>query len=970
MNSSKSVAILRLRIATELRARLHAANKLGPHALSLMPKQDRDAIFRAVSDAVLSEGPLIPGDEESGVNGRTLWMDIREEAEASVDEQLGVAIAAGLFKERGGSGADTLEAKMKLAMKESEMGIMNLLSKWPDSRIALRGCVNVALSRDLRRVAWLACLSDNDTVKDFFHYVNTDRIQKNTVIYGTSFFHICQSFLGSFPLLLQLASQYRVVKRMEQVLGYLLTEKSVPHLRSMHLAIEAFPPDELTERLNTTRAHPKLSEFQSLGEGSVRRRQMMLLVPFLKALELDDIDITNTNMLGERQTKYLDEDGEFTRIVARAAEGESRDWLNVFYANDDVNLRKKGGYNMDWDESRTARLTEVYARFWSIIPFSWREGGDLMVQAISADVEAYLHKEDPELYSFLANMLGKPGSGHDFSGFRKYIRQLLGDVFVGRCSLTVLCYIFDQFIVASFESTGDEKFPSMDSLCAWICGSMMIQMKDKLMKCTSADELGPVSAIYQSAMTVSVLSTTMEVHFLSKFRASLLNTFPIPPPFVDLPNHVFGYNATAMSLLPAERKNAEMYEKVVAYLANVKRLEDEKKDIGKRGTDLDPLSEKDLIFAETEEYALLKEFYIEKRRKERRLKQLMRMDEEFKRRQAEQDEIGTSFLHRMVNNADEEGSIYGVWGNEDGRLNDDDDVHMHSNDSFGLNNDPLFAEELRRQEAIRAAEAAAAADAEYKRQQAKSQVKKPPLVKNTLVVRMATFVGEECINLTVLGQIFAAIFKKVQYLLQGEFCMNLAMIDLVGHALSFESLLEKDLEQVLKKQVPKGEFYSVLRAISEKNRHKVLELLERARIKRLEHALAASGSKAAAADEGQIMRVEEDESIKDSIRDMAMELVAGKVYTRKIKDMKRFTGLFSNIVEGLRIVVEGDQDLRETNWVASLHRENEFHQAEKAAWNTLFGEKPEYSEARVKTLVSGNDPKKEAFLREVEKLLK
>ncbi|KAJ3077019.1 hypothetical protein HDU98_009420 [Podochytrium sp. JEL0797] len=770
--TSPSVAVLRHRIASELRTRLNRSNKLAPHALANMTRADRNKMFAEITDAVLQEG--------------NLWKDIREEAEANIDEQLGIAIAAGLFKERGSSGADTLESKMKLAMKESEMGVMNLLSKWPDSRIALRGCVNVALSRDLRRVAWLACLSDNDTVKDFFNYINTGRIEKNTAVFGTDLFHICQSFLGSNPLFYQLASQYRVVKRMEQVLGYLLTPQSTPHLRALDLAIEPLPQDDLTQRSNPTRAHPDLAQFQMLDEGNLRRRQMMLLVPFLKAIELDDAEVPNASVSGERRTRYLDEDGSFSRVggpVAKAAERDAKDWLNVLRASEDVNQRRKGGYNLDWDESRTARLTEVFARFWSIVPYNWREGGDLMVKSIAADVETHLHGQDSELYSFLAKLLGKNAIGHDFSGFHKYVRSLIGDAFVGKCNLSVLCYIFDQFIVASFESTGDEKFPSMDSLCAWICGSMILQMKDRIMNCTSVEDLYPVTALHQSSITVSILSTTMEIHFLSKFRQTLLKDPPDQHPFLNLPNHVFGFTATPLSLLPVEFKNVDMHDKMIKYLAKERRLDEGKEEL----TGLEVVSEQDLKMAETEEYVLLKEFYIEKRRKERRLKELMRkwrshakslslwsiyvkqvkrkvqlrqqkrlekdrierdrlrqqqLDDEYARHQAEQDEMGSSFLHRLINTDDEDPHIFGVWGNDDGHANDDDNMaHLNSDDSFGLNNDPLFAEEQRRQEAIKQAEAAAAAEAEARRQMAKnaSKVPKPGIVKSSICVRSSTY---------------------------------------------------------------------------------------------------------------------------------------------------------------------------------------------------------------------------------------
>ncbi|KAJ3355822.1 hypothetical protein HDU83_002470 [Entophlyctis luteolus] len=117
--SSASVAALRVRIAQELRARLKLGGKLAQHAFANMNKSDRDALFRVVSDAVLNDNTLSSkmirpseDDADENISGRSLWLDIREEAEAAIDEQLEVAVIAGIFKERGTfAGSDTLESK-------------------------------------------------------------------------------------------------------------------------------------------------------------------------------------------------------------------------------------------------------------------------------------------------------------------------------------------------------------------------------------------------------------------------------------------------------------------------------------------------------------------------------------------------------------------------------------------------------------------------------------------------------------------------------------------------------------------------------------------------------------------------------------------------------------------------------------------------------------------------------------------
>ncbi|KAJ3208676.1 hypothetical protein HDU82_002107 [Entophlyctis luteolus] len=828
---------------------------------------------------------------------------------------------------------------------------MSLLNRWPDSRIALRGCINVPLSREMRKVAWLACLSDNETVKDFFDYINTDRIQKNSAIVGSTLFHICQSCLGNHQPLVSLSSQYRVVKRMEQVLGYLLHEKSIPHLRAAKLDIAPLPPDELSQRHAPTRSHPELAQLQLYeDDGNLRRRQMLLMVPFLKALELDDTDTMSYGSAQEvrmKKTKFYDEDGEFIRVVARSAEPETKDWLNVFYANEAVTKRKRGGFNADLDEARTARLAEVYSRFWSIIPYNWREEGDLMVQSVSSDVETHIHNEDRELYSFLSVILNQC--------------EMFGDAFVGKCSLNVLCYIYDQLIMASFESTGDEHFPPMDSICAWICGSMIIIMRDKILKCTSIQELNQIVALNQSSLTVKLLSTTVEVHFLSKFRKSLLKTYTMPPPFVDLPDHVFGYDAAALSV--ARIETHDVREKVSLYLTNAKRIAEGKFAIGGKEDASTAIGEQDLVFAETEEYVLLKEFYVEKKRKERRLRQLMRkwksfsrslgywalyfsvvkkkvdirnqkkaerakleaerlrqkqLEEELARQRAEREAYGTSLLNRLVDGTRDDDHIFGVWGSEDEYGEDGMDANLHSANTYGIDNDPLLAEEIRLI-ALRKAEEEAA---ELERLRLKNLVIKPKQIFNSIVVLSGTF----------------------------------------------ESKLAKDTSAVVKRS-PTEPFLEMIKSVPAKKRGQVIKQIEKTRNKALKESLKNYKK---GVTEDIIMITEEDTSAGDSFKEKAVDIVARKALIRQEKSLYRFTSLFLNVVEKLKSVIDGEQEFRETNWLASVKREAEFRRAEKIAWKSVYGDSGDFTDEKLKNALNdpGKTSQRDAFFAFVENYLK
>ncbi|KAI8615976.1 hypothetical protein BC830DRAFT_1119975 [Chytriomyces sp. MP71] len=1062
LETSSSVGILRARIANELRSRVlqlaeaeynrnHLYNQTSKekvksqenefkessganHLLAKLPRHQREALIRDISDIVLSEAAAFSTSSSThAVNGmgteteagslmRSLWTDITSEAEILLDDHLGTAVAAQLMEARKVAGADSLDDKIKIAQKESENAIMSLLSKCPDARISLRGCVNVPLSRDLRRVAWLACLSDNDIVKDFYRFVNSNRVERNLSLTGSSLFNACQNVLGSSPTLYPLASQFRVVKRMEQALAFLIHESSVPHLRHLNLAIKPLSKWSPTSDVSSeNETHPDLVEFQHADEGSLRRRQMMFMAPFLKVLELDDNEIQAMTSYQPKSSKPrmdneedLDEDAEYmapAKLLAKAAEGESKDWLNVFYANEHLRKkrRKKCGARLEIDEARTARLAEVFSRFWALIPFNWREEGDLMIQVIAAEAESYLHNEDPDLHSHLAKLLAQKNGVNDFSGFTRFAKHLIGDIFVGKCELSVLCYIFDQLIIASFESTRDEKFPSMDSLCAWMCSCMILLMRDKILICRTIDELLPLTALHQSAFTVNVLSTAMESHFLSKFRNSLTHAVASPPPFIDLPSHIFGYDETISSLTPAEKKSPDMYAKISLHLTNARRQREGLPLVGQDNAQL--MNEMDLVFAETEEYALLKEFYVVKKRKERRLRELMskwirlgkclgtwavyfkrvkrrmlikaqkrrekerieaerlrqiQLEEEFARRQADQDlAMDSSLFSRLIdNNGDDQNHIYGVWGDDAGENDDDEALNFkQSQDSFGLNNDPMFAEEVKRQEALRLAEMA---EAERKRK----QMKRPDTVTRSLTVTVGTFVGEEQLHLTRFGKLLQSVMDKTQYVLQGYFKVNPTSFSLMAHALSFQRQFEKDMAIVLKKGQLSRSIVQELSILRPSKQRRILNSIEQLRIRRMASILSNTRT---TVNEKMIMNALEDKTFVDGSSEFyALQTLDTNIHNSQKKLTQRFSGVVLSVLEKLKTVIEGEPETRDPNWLLALQAERKFKQAEREAWNTVMGPTADFSHNKVRAMLEGGvstSNERDEFLKKINELL-
>ena len=139
-----------------------------------------------------------------------------------------------------------------------------------------------------------------------------------------------------------MASHYRIVKRLEQVMLYLLESSSCPHLRSLDLA----------------RGPPLQGNFKSQNiDGSLSKDyqiQFALVAPFLKAFEFDNIPkiVTATTNMQRNQIAS----------AAEEAEGKYFNSKNTSYLS-----------NNAFELEKTSRIVEVAGKFWSIIPEHWRK---------------------------------------------------------------------------------------------------------------------------------------------------------------------------------------------------------------------------------------------------------------------------------------------------------------------------------------------------------------------------------------------------------------------------------------------------------------------------------------------------------------------------------------------------------------------------------------------------------------------
>ncbi|KAI9353060.1 hypothetical protein DFJ73DRAFT_341487 [Zopfochytrium polystomum] len=194
--NSPAVQQLRQLAAVELRSRLAEAGRLHPGGLASIPPAERDALVLAVVDAVKNSSPMLkePSNSHFRESEETvsIWEAAGKDVERVVIERLGIAIEAATIGNIHGDASDRAKAKVDLALRETEFGIISVLRKWPGVQSSMSGFLNVPLPRSLRSPAWSSALSDPHTAEDFSMFRKTDRITKMTATYGTAIFQIDQ----------------------------------------------------------------------------------------------------------------------------------------------------------------------------------------------------------------------------------------------------------------------------------------------------------------------------------------------------------------------------------------------------------------------------------------------------------------------------------------------------------------------------------------------------------------------------------------------------------------------------------------------------------------------------------------------------------------------------------------------------------------------------------------------------------
>ncbi|KAJ3114759.1 hypothetical protein HDU96_001702 [Phlyctochytrium bullatum] len=516
---------------------------------------------------------------------------------------------------------------------------------------------------------------------------------------------------------------------------------------------------------------------------TARSRQLAIAVPFIKALELDSMPPPLlTNKAGKAAGP----------TAATAAEGGV--WA-ISVAEDDEGF---GAYWLDGvrglrEETRTARVVEAIAKFWSLLPDHWRQPGEYMVSHLAVDVEADLNGADFPLCNHLLKLIGAGSKGHDFGGLEPLVKLIVGDLFVGKCNLDTLMYIFDQLILATYETHDDPTMPPFDTLSEFLY--MLI----------------PVSL---PSVSVDTLSTLVELRFISRYRRQTL-----PP---DLDSQVFGIDrpteaeqvAMLRTIDRAKRRAAKVHAKVLERLygtdENSKDVVDGLDEVGRAAVaraladieedeedkdELRTLNEMDLVDAEkdleiekqVQKWLDLKKWHQE--RKQRNMAERKKQDEEAKATAAAEaatqsgvteHDPESSFLQSLWKSRTDE------WGSASS------DVHpplapqellpaptTDTEEEEELNNETLRAKARAFGDKYGVGLTLGAQQQVIEEEEEEEEEPQPlwtprqlPLRAKTLLVEPGTVFGEEPEHLTPLGKVLKAVVDRVNY---GDFFIPMAL---------------------------------------------------------------------------------------------------------------------------------------------------------------------------------------------------
>ncbi|KAJ3411204.1 hypothetical protein HDV05_002588 [Chytridiales sp. JEL 0842] len=954
LHHSPSVSLLRSRASDELRSRLQTRGLLKPGGLDSLDPVERESVIREVVES------LTKHHAESGepnTETESLWKKVRNEIERTVDEKLGVAVLAGVLGDpRVANGGADVDAKVRIALMETQKAAIHLLTSHPTSTTALRGCINIELPKDLRRVAWKGVLKDSRANRDFGVYLHSERFDRMVRLGKGVVYEICQTYLISFPTLLPLATHYRCVKRMEQSLLHILDPDSCPHLRDLNLGIPCLLDEEdvaLETIVVCLRADTKPNNNNNSnndGAGAVVdprtrvktadwKRLMAFMVPILKVVEVDapwkGRSILSEVVVDDSGRGVEEESALLPGMIASAAEGASVGG----FQKPNVSKGKAGKQNVgvgaggvtvlqETEESKTAKVSEMFARFWSLLPEDWRMAKESMYHKITLDVETYIQQEDFELFSHLLDVLNAGKQEGGFQGFLDMVKIIVGDIFVGKVNLDTLCYIYDQFIIASYEATDDPDFPNLDTLLSWFCSAILIVLRTKLLKCSVEKYLHEILLLHLASVTPSTLSAAVEVRFINRFRRTLKNP-------TDLHSQLFGYEKPFVSDNEGgpHLEKAKAYRKRVGkgYRWDIDEVESEEEK------ELVSLCEEDIIAAEEEgEERIMQWMEERKRRAERRARNMKEQRlEELRNRMNQPDE---SQSHEPV-----------IEPMPTDRL-PSPGLDMHS-DSHSDNSDNDSAMmHLLESEIQQADMPPTPIKSDSPVDLEPEKLARPPRrLITSIFVKHNTPAGDEIPNLNPLGSIFRTLLMKLSYILLGSPMYTLEGYQNWTHAFAFQYQLDKDVETVTKGSVKSwAELTEAVKSGKapwgvKKGMEKAFSGLDKARNKRRVGVRKKVGEGMEwVADEG-------DEAMRELGRATTMRLSKNPTERAQLKSM---TGLIALTTQKISELIFHSNPLIEASYVSlSLAAEEEFEVDSKSAWLKTFPKSKPYTASNVKLLV-------------------
>ncbi|KAI8814259.1 hypothetical protein BJ742DRAFT_329640 [Cladochytrium replicatum] len=212
-------------------------------------------------------------------------------------------------------------------------------------------------------------------------------------------------------------------------------------------------------------------------------------------------------------------------IVAAAAEGERQKYTHLKEENIQFMHRSS--------DIQIAYYIQLVIGFCKKLPSScMQHNSGIFLETVSVEVERALLLRDLDLHLHLGTLFAQKvdqNNQHNMRGMLTVCECIIGDFFSDTCSLPVTCYIFDQFIIGSFEFTENQLLPPVSLWISWFTVCILSILRERILALRCGHSILSMIISCLPNLNVSQLQAEMERQFVEQLR-------------MNIQQNVFGFN--------------------------------------------------------------------------------------------------------------------------------------------------------------------------------------------------------------------------------------------------------------------------------------------------------------------------------------------------------------------------------------------------------------------------------------------